>query len=917
MAHVFLVKWRCTIAGAGRVLARRSFLRSVSSSGISNVGLYFPHNGPRDASNYTKVADDLLTRFKISNARFADMVTNYKHYRLVNTSDGPKAGSFVEYTVNGTLKPAIVLHDRHFYLTSSWMYYVLTPSGTVDRISPNQITFHISDFVDPDYIPFGESDLSEDLCRQKLLDYTSDDERTSVAQLTYILNVMLGFTAKLTYEILSRSLQKAAYMLTAQTQKQNSVKLSEYIDIFMKSRGFSQFVSPTNSLALPSLYYATHSLFMNDPIHCRFIRSHSSLRDDSIQSYLHPLEQGSSRYFLNAINLSRSLLSVYNSDPNVIFHDYKPIFSQTKKYQIFILLSEDARFRSFIDFIKYTIEYPHPKLLAKLKQISPQFCDANGEVTPESLYSTLVSLDIYTEESNPALSSGIYGQFKTTMASSMVCRSLGQLKPYSKLRLLTLHDKSENQQIVVNQTNITSVNPKKEALVEDTESDMADTLNPGQAKSTQIFRICKNIAFSLKKMSMTKYIFNFFIPIPSRKIASWMISNPINFSQICQSGKHPIDPSYIEMPDQLPVDDWFKNYNKKGWTCFRVSFPFDYLNAESLTDPDINVSIDRFKHTKLLDDSFDPNLRDKPSDMYPSSSNRTGRRMLARMVTQGKLCNLLKQKEHARWEEGMLKVDIDPQDDVEDSDEYGDEFPPDKIVKEVRLLLDEFLSLYCQQKSIPVIHRSIPEDPTESQDSRKSRRFKIFKWYANSYETFRHSGRMDLTNYISCLQYLRPVEVGEKVVNGVKPLGVTTYASFTSSDFMESYINRIQLLDFLTGTKFLELELLQSKLESNSNAFLQLKSRLKRYITLKQLKETLKDDPMVVLRCIIIDPPGLQIIGGVEGVQNAIAYCPELDIPVEIETDQSDLDRNVMVGDRLMCTEVCTLNPVSGIIKVK
>ncbi|QPG74211.1 hypothetical protein FOA43_001535 [Brettanomyces nanus] len=811
--------------------------------------------------NPIDTAQHLLDTYSLDKINFHDYLFPHYDFNTINISGNPKAGSFVEYSIDDHTIPGskphigIVLNDQHYYLTSSQVFHILTPQTTIEKITPNLINFKIVNFVSPEFIPSLEGSSSEQL-----------------AKLSYILNVFTNFSFGMANELIRRDLPRKAYFQLAQTQKQGSATLSDLVSLFADSKAVKEILDfRSNPLAAPALLHITHSFVVNDPIHFRFLAPQTSLMDD-IHSYLHPLSYQTTQNFLNPINLACSLLSIYQTDSRILLNKYGAVLGANERYRCFVLLSEDLTFQSLIQFIKYAIEYPHIKILAKLDTL---YLPLESAIGSKSLYEFLVNLGVYNKTTNPVFSSEIYGQIKQSKLSGMVGQSLGELKPFCGLRQLILHDKDENRDLEI------------PSVVESIPAETVDV--------SPIYQITKGLAFSLRKISITQYRFNFFLPIPRQKLTKWMIANPISFSKLFAE-------SLVQIPDQLPTYVTFKNRESQPRTCFRISFVFDYLESDSLSNPDVEVALDQFKHTQTLEEYlFDSRLSN-------TDNSKSGQKVFSKMLAVDKLRNLLKQKEQARLQEGLLMPE---KDDPVSADSRA------MFIDDTKALLDEYLSLYCQKQGISVIHRVMEVDRTESTDSRKSRRFKIFKWYANSYETFRQSGKMDMTNFIGSLKYVKPMklQVGSKPVAGFKPLGLKSYASFNDWDYVESYVNNLQLLNHLSGKTLLSLKELIPKIGSNSNAFLQLKRRLKRYQTLKQLEDS--EHTITALRCIVVDPPTAVIINDKAIYRNAKAYCMEFDLMVDVEVGEQELSYDIMVGDRLICSEILELDPVAGKIVIK
>lgn len=639
----------------------------------------------------------------------------------------------------------------------------------------------------------------------------------------FTLRTLQKLSMKLTDRIIDKNLPADVYIQLAHLDKQSSTTLDQVVHLLKDSTVDSYM---TNKLGPSSLNLCIHSILTNDPVHFRYVRQLSSLGDD-INSYGSPLNLRTSPYLINPITLSRQLLQIYNY-PAADLRDHYP--RQMTKYDSFVLQDNDPLYCGLIRFIKYAVEYPHAKLQQKLAQLQLP-------TDPTSLFKYLVTLGVYEDTSNPAICSEVYGQIPV---SGMVASSLSQLKPYDK--------KSPPN---TTRLDVPVVKPKE---------------------NTTIFRIDDDLAFSCVKETLTKQRFHFFLDLPRFKLSSSMISHPINYTQIDDS-----------MADQLPKHRPFKTRRKNDRVVFRLSFIFDYLSAESVTEPRVEIELDKWKASRPIPDLFLEKKRDR----------KTGVTM-ARSIALDKLDNLLSQWEQARVEQGLLTP---PQ----SSDQT--------IAEKVRLMLDEYATLYCDRENVPVIHRLIDSQDVESSDRRKSTRFKIFKWYSNSYETFRGTASKDETSYISALRYLDKPKVCTEPGGPMKQLGLRPYASFMNWDFTESYVNNLQLFNHLTNNRLFDFNTLLPKILANGNAMLQMRDRLKRIQVINRLDRS----SFTLLRCIIVDPPETAIIDGETIIRRAKAYCTDLDIIVEVETPTT----KIMVGDRLICSEIVTANAITCEVCIK
>lgn len=858
----------------------------------------------------------LSKNYNLQKTDVATFVFHQKNIYKVEVNGLLRAGSFVEYAVSdipgSEVECGIVLNNQQNRLTTAQIYYILTSDGRIDRIVLPQVNFMLPEFICTEkVIPLTDSELEKFSSSQSIF-YTKDACSPPVllyfAKLAYTINTLIEFQEKLKSVIFSRELDEAAFIKFGQTQKQCSVSIHRFGSYLLKDDTLKYIITPhTNVMGLSALLYTVHRMMCEDPVHFR-VNLHNSAIENDLKAFLNPIEQIDSHYFVNPINLVPVLHQIDQTSVQELEKNYKLILHKRLKYRIFVLLAEDLRFFNFIRFMKYTIEYPHERFLRKLAFLDDH-ASASGpaRITPAQLYRLLIEFGIYNPNTNPVLSSGIYGVLKQSLVSNMRCSSLSQLMPYAQVDRVAIYDKSKNKELNIKVPS----SDKVKASVREVEGMLKrGELKPDNASSsnfvtklagiefpTVIYRIDWNLALAVRKISMTQYKFSFFVPVPRNNVKSWMISNPVSFPRLSDDE---LQGDLVGLYDQIPRDKKYRNTLPKPILSFKISFVFDYLKSESLIDPEIEVSLDSFRHTQMLE--------------RIDISKESDRRKIMRLATRDKLDNLLKQKEHARLQHGLLRLNPDSENNGLSSQTCSQSGLSGHMVSEVRFMLDEFLSLYCRKRGIPVISRSIDVDRIVSADSRKSRKFRIFKWYANSYDSFRQGGSLDLSSFVSGLRYLKPMKISIRPNGEMAPLGLSHYASFTASDYLESYVNRIQVLKYLTHDKMLDMRTLQPKIQSNCDAFLDLKRRLRRYITLSGLKRSIETQfgRMRLFRCVVVDPPYTTLICGIKRTMNAKAYCIDLDLMVEIDLAEKSISRNLMVGDRLICTRIIEVDSIGG-----
>ncbi|KAG7918947.1 hypothetical protein KL905_003958 [Ogataea polymorpha] len=398
--------------------------------------------------------------------------------------------------------------------------------------------------------------------------------------------------------------------------------------------------------------------------------------------------------------------------------------------------------------------------------------------------------------------------------------------------------------------------------------------NPERTNSQIKYRLADGLLFSSEDDSISSTTFSFYLPVATQDINDQMCEFPIMFSQNI---------------NYAPFYSKFKK-SVRNQKALRVSFKYDMYKIETVEKPEIEIGYEYIDgYTDMV-----PN--------YPSAAFSLFSKMDIEMkdATQ-RLYFLLKHKEKLRMEKGYLKSDNQAQ---ETSEWY---------VRNCIFFCEELLSQYCLEKKIPVIGRVSPKLTVESEDSRSySGFFNLFSQNANSYQSFADIGRaynrgvVSATDVVCALRYLDGfrVQVLSPRNSAYAPLGAKAHACFFSPGYLESYVNNAQLMNHLQGRRLWNMEKLLFRFLGNSESLLQMRRRLHRYRVLSELESRLEDE-FSMFRCIITEPQVSSIVQG---------FCHDLNVNVKI---QVDADQRLMVGDRILCSQILELDPYSDRIVMK
>lgn len=875
----------------------------------------------------------------ILNIDFRSTINHIRTFQSYDSNFLPNSGSLIHFKINDSNMNnfGIILNDLSFSLSKATTFKVLLPDGRIIKIFHDQILFTIPKFIKYEVM-------------QRLINGDDNEINTKsghLAQLTYTLNVFLLFFIKITNSIVSKDLIRTVYLKNSFINYQSSLNLENFsLTLYNESKSIRNLLDiKINPFSTHILLFSCHFLIFDDPIHFRLTNYKTS-----INNVLNPLTQLSTRYFNNPIILSQNLENLFNQPNDLIIKSYSEILQKSNNFQIFNILKSDENFKRLILLIKYCIVYPNEKLLNKLSNVLP----INEPLNSKNLFNFLKIIGIYDDNTNPILASGIYG-LNDLNDLSLSIKNVNQLQysqnrgvpnenlpkylqRYKPLKLINEVKEKELKDKFTNR-NYSDLFIK---MIKDSRSKIwpgLKSLNGNNKKSKKLYKLTNTIGFSVNQISLTNYQFNIFLPIPDQSPnENITIQEPIQLNDNLKS---------------FPKLHNFNNALRINQPCIKLSFNHNLIDSASLTSPNIRIGLDIFKKIEDIDNEWF--LSRSPLHLKGSKTK------LDCWLALNKLSNLLIEKEKSRIRLGYLKTfgkynesrvnllnfrkffnDNNNTETVnsfinEDGDDSENFILRDKdwMIENLKLLIDENLSRFCNEKGINIINRNMNKGISNSVDYRIFKKFKIFKWYANSYETFNFqlsSNPGDLTAFVGCLAFLNNFKIfinfGNKRKNNIErgylPLGLKEFSSFTALNFIESHLNQWQLFRYLIIETFEVLKFKSddwdphlldkvtfehfNKCLSQSEGYIELINRLNRYEILKKIKlenERISDgtdseisnnneEELTLMRCIITKITNEKVIG----------YWFEMDTEVEIEIENSNSFKNITIGDRLICSKI-------------
>ncbi|TID31146.1 hypothetical protein CANINC_000254 [Pichia inconspicua] len=858
---------------------------------------------------YTRNLNNIEETRNISHSKIINHVKSINKFSQQNSNIN--SGSLAYIKSNDIFNCfGIVLDDYKLSLSSHVSQRILLPNGEVKNCYHDEIIFAIPDFI----------------TRESMLSILHDDPdifSNQVKPIIETLNVFMLLMITTINTILSKDLIRTIYLKTAFTNYQSALHISTFANqMYNESKSLRNFLNIThNPFSYYTLMMSCQFLVYNDPIHFRKVEVKTP-----IFNTLNPLTQVTTSYFNNPIILSQNIENLYNQPNELIRKSYRGILERSDPFQIYNVWKTDENFKKLILLIKYAIIYPHSKLLKKLRNILP----SKITISPKSLVDFLIELGIYEKGTNFILASGIYG------LNSRDIDDISLMPNKMKDLQYSLYSDMKVEKIPLN---LSRYNPFAPKLTEERvdfrkgySEEFLDILNDvksniwenkGKSRS-KLYKLTDQLAFSVEQITMTEYTFNFLVPIPNQAPnENISIQEPIRVTKNLST---------------FPKIPRLNNALRVNQPCIKITLTHNLIDSNSLTSPRIKVGLDVFRKIELIDDQWFENRN------VPHFEN--SRKKLDCWLSMNKLFNLIQEKEKSRIRLGLLKTfgNSDEKDEVlktfkrnfsdnlqqdEERKDRNFSYPKDKewVLENLRFLIDECLARFCVEKKINIASRSLITNTNKSIDFRVFKKFKIFKWYADSYDTFNFqlsSNPGDLTAYVNCLQFLGKCRIifnnwGKKQ-REYQPLGLEYYASFTRYEFIETHLNQWQLLRYLLVNSFefirdkenkkwdpRKLDVVTqdhyNKYLSQSEGYLELVNRMNRYEKLKEIeKEINEGTDFEIIRCIVMKI----------SKEKKIGYWIDKNIEVEIDTE-----KNVSIGDRLLCSEVYLCDCISDVCIVR
>ncbi|GMM28437.1 hypothetical protein DAMA08_011530 [Martiniozyma asiatica (nom. inval.)] len=749
-------------------------------------------------SSYLSNANLLREKYNFHEVDFSSYVNHITRLDIPLRRD-PSFGSLV--TVNtietGKIETGLVINEPLNFLSANRSYRVLLPDQSIKDVPLSKINLTIPNVIN----------------KQQFTDF-DETHKVALSKLSYTLNTILLHSEKVEEEIIRQDLPRETFLHFASINSCKSFDLNSLsLKMLETSPSLNKMLNIKNlPISTYSILLASHYITMRDPIRFRIEKSCK----ESIFKYLTPLEMKTSESFLNPLNLVENLLVSYLHPTKNLVEKYKDLLNENGGFILYRKLRDDHLLKSIILLIRYTLVNPHYLLFKKLQ---PLF---NEPLNYKVLKKFLIDKRLYDENDNEILSSGIYGFPKHNLTESLFTMNdindlpltdniysiikSKKLDKWKKIKNLTFGNKIENQSFTEipdwddrKMTKLTNKDTNEKIKILNDSDKLNTIINTAKnelkgdlkIKHPIIYRINNRLAFSVEHLSLTEYKFNFYIPIPKYNIKESQIEkSPIDITQFINSTLNSNEEPFKSI--SFPHSESFRLDKIKN--SIKISFIHNLIDANTLNNPKITVSLDN------------PTKMTKVSQSWFNNEPPQNEKSLKCWISMGKLLNLLKEKEKARIRNGFLKIGRQIlSSNIDNNSIYSNSNNRIWLLKSIQLLIDESLSNYCKENKIPISFRTILKNEGASEDQRIFHKLKIFKWYANSYDTFNFqflSSGGDIMALIGCLPFLGKNEwrfndnsITEKT--NFTPLGLKMFASFSDFRFFETYLNLNQLFRHL------------------------------------------------------------------------------------------------------------------------
>lgn len=605
-----------------------------------------------------------------------------------------QAGSLVGFQG----KYGVVLGDLNEVLSKNSTYSVVMPDSSLVEVPPLHVDTAIPQFI--------ARDTMDSIVGDTTNGFGEPLANSALAAVIYALNVTLHEKAKFETQVATRHLLVPCYMSMASMTTQRGITSEEVMRRVVASNDSLRRKMGQSPLFKHALKMALESQIRHEPAMFRI-----GTRQRYYDNLLSPLATSTTSTFANPMRLMTQVQAVLAETH--LADRYKHILMSSSAFQLAKQHGVDPGFAGLVQTLKYTVVYPHQRLLDQTAQLFDK------RMEPDMLYEFLKDRKLYASDSADFVrEAGIYTP-PPPNAPLMDIPKLDIAKDPQGLDRIVDSYAVENSK----------VDPQRRS-----------------------YRLERDLVVSVEKLTLTSNRITLMVPIPK----------------------------YVPRPG-AQLSKSLGNVRERTYVV-RLTFVHNLLNAASVQDP--VVTLDALKHYAKVDEEW-----------FGCTAEATtyDDRKLRCWTALNKLSNFLQEWEKARLQRGLLRVNSD----LTRSREW--------MVENLRLVFDEQLALFCRREGVRVNYRTCAKIPTGSADQRVFHKFKLFKWIANSYDTFNFqlsTTPNDLTAYVACQRYLGPVQ--STYANGAAytPLGVEAYGAFANANAsLEGYYNMCNLFGHLIRTQ--------------------------------------------------------------------------------------------------------------------
>lgn len=390
-------------------------------------------------------------------------IFQHKHpLRTTLLDQHPHPGSLIKFKG----QYGIVLGELQYMLSNRAEIPVVLPNSTLIDIPFSQIDLSIPDFINGKVM-------------EQLFEEPSDVSPDKLALLVYTLNVTIHESLKLRDFIQQRNSLSSSYLSMADISNQRAFHITDIVHWHLENDLKLKRMLETSPMLINSLILSIHEEITEDPVMFRI-----SPPVQSIYTPLHPMENITTKFFFNPINLMTKLNSIIGDDD--LEFKYKHILLNSNNFQLAKQYGIDQGFNNLVQLMKYTVLNPHEKLLLKIK---PLFDLPSHEPFDQHwLYNFLKEKNLY-DDGNDTLDfineSGVFN-----------------LKSF------------DERDLPVNLSNLSRPDIIKNLQGLDRIVESFNEENEKVEKVRQSYKLTNDLVFSIEKISITSNKINLLIPIP-------------------------------------------------------------------------------------------------------------------------------------------------------------------------------------------------------------------------------------------------------------------------------------------------------------------------------------------------------------------------------------------------------------------